>query len=639
MSLQTRILLIILTIVSLYAVLDYTGQRFFVLPSFVSLEQSSAQNSARHCVAVLKRQIANLGKTTKDWAASDNIYQLVKDRNSDYSSTKLGINLFLEKNLNLIYICDTKGEVVWGKIHDLKNDTTIALDEFPACSWPLTHPLLGHDNPKSSIKGIFMTERGPMLVASDPITTGRKESSICGSLITGRFLDESALRAFNEKLLVDLKLWDIADDSFPPEEKDVLNHINAESQFFVRELNDKALHVYTLFPDIQGTPAILMRVYIPRNIRTKGIAALIRSNLLSNLTAGLFAAIALWAVLRVIVVGPITKLTKHITTIANGENISTRLTMTRSDEIGTLAREFNNMLEQLAESRRKLSEQSYNLGKAEVASGVLHNVRNVLTPLLTRVDGLRQKLQETTIDKVKMAVSELNETNLSNERREDLTTFINLSNKSLVNIIQAAKENVDDMAKLVAQIEEMLDQQGRHSRAALPKEEIRLADLLRDSIALLPTDLCNTISVEIDPSVEAFEPIAAHSVTLLQIFNNILINAAESIQRDSSTQGKIHIRAKNDEVNGEGMVHVEISDNGEGIEPCNLSRIFERGVSTKQIVPSGIGLHWCANTIAAMNGSIYANSKGRGQGASFHILLPAYQQTSTLIDVTSEVKS
>jgi len=71
-SLQTKILLIILTIVSLYAILDYAGQRFFVFPSFVSLEQSAAQNSARHCVAVLKRQISNLDKTTRDLAASDN---------------------------------------------------------------------------------------------------------------------------------------------------------------------------------------------------------------------------------------------------------------------------------------------------------------------------------------------------------------------------------------------------------------------------------------------------------------------------------------------------------------------------------------------------------------------------------------
>jgi sensor domain CHASE-containing protein len=70
-SLQTKTLLIVLTVVGLYAGLDYTSQRLFVLPSFVSLEHSQAQNTMRRCVVVLKRQISDLDETAKDWAASD----------------------------------------------------------------------------------------------------------------------------------------------------------------------------------------------------------------------------------------------------------------------------------------------------------------------------------------------------------------------------------------------------------------------------------------------------------------------------------------------------------------------------------------------------------------------------------------
>ena len=61
--------------------------------------------------------------------------------------------------------------------------------------------------------------------------------------------------------------------------------------------------------------------------------------------------------------------------------------------------------------------------------------------------------------------------------------------------------------------------------------------------------------------------------------------------------------------------------NGTGIAMEQMPHLFERGFSTKTR-GSGIGLHWCANTVSAMGGRIYATSPGIGQGACLHLLLP-----------------
>ena len=639
MSLQVKILLIVLVVFSLYAVLDYTCQYFFVLPSFISLEHNDAQNTTRRCIGALKREISNLDKPVKDRAASDDTYQFVKVRKNNYISTNLSIDSFTNNNLNLIYICDITGKVVWGQIRDLETKQTMQLDEFPAGSWPTTHPLLGHKTMESSTAGVFTTQRGPMLVASRPIVTGKNNGPIRGTLIMGRFLNDSVLNAIAEQVPVNLKVWTIANGSIPAKEKDALNYIKAESQFHIRKPGDNFIHVYTLFPGIQKTPALLMRADIPRDVRARGIAGLIRSGLLSNLTAGLFVLLVLLVLLRVAVIDPIRKLTDHAIAIGNNDNISTRFTLPRTDEIGTLAREFDCMVEQLTESRRKLFEQSYYLGKAEVASGVLHNARNVLTPLVCHIDDLQKKLREVPIEKIETAQAELTNTSPSDPRREDLTGFINLSYNSLITLVRQAKEKLKNIAKLVTQIEKMLDEQGKFSHTELPTEETRLDSLVQDSIALLPNNLCDAISIQTDPSIEAIEPVMVHSISLLQVFNNVLINAAESIRRADPIRGKICIRAESDEVDGADMTHIQISDNGEGIEQCNLGRIFERGVSTKLNIPSGIGLHWCANTIAAMNGRIYAESKGKWHGACLHILLPASQKNTSVYDEKVEVKS
>jgi len=110
-----------------------------------------------------------------------------------------------------------------------------------------------------------------------------------------------------------------------------------------------------------------------------------------------------------------------------------------------------------------------------------------------------------------------------------------------------------------------------------------------------------------------------HRITLLQILSNILKNAAESIHRSARKDGKIKITACMD---NEGMIRIGIQDNGKGIAHNRLEKIFHRGYSSKKHDVSGIGLHWCANAVAAINGRIYASSEGPDKGALFYIVIP-----------------
>jgi signal transduction histidine kinase len=641
MSLQLKILVTVLIVFGLYGALDYTCQHTLVLPSFISLERSQAENSMRRCIAALKGEGSDLDRLAMKYAASEGIRRSVVDRNNSRVSNKLVAECFADEKVNLMYICDNSGEVVWGQVvdHESKQPRRIDLAAFPDCVWPETHPLLAHETVDDRITGIVVTEEGPMLIASRPIVTIDSEGAICGSVIMGRLLRGNVLNEIAEHVAVDVEVWAVADGSVPVEAKVALSHIEPASKFCVRELADELLHVYATVPDIQGVPALLMRVEKNRDVRLKGMTALVRSNFYSNLATGFFVLFLLWMLLRNIVVDPIRKLTRHVVEIANNNRLSSVPLAHRRDELGTLAREFDGMVEKLEESRKRLSEQSYHLGKAEVASGVLHNARNLLTPLVSRIYELQQELRGVPADKLETAQAELKETSLSVQRKEDLTKFIDLSTEGIAKSIAAAQDRLNDVAKIVAQIEEMLSEQGKFSQSELPVEELKLSDLIEDSIASLPDEICDGISIQIDPSAKTVEPILVHGITLLQVFNNLLINAAESIRQAGSTLGRICIRAGTEEVDGTDMVHVKISDNGEGVEQESIARIFERGYSTRPNMPSGIGLHWCANTIAMMNGKMYAESEGLGHGACLHVQFPARQERMTVLANESGAKS
>ena len=82
------------------------------------------------------------------------------------------------------------------------------------------------------------------------------------------------------------------------------------------------------------------------------------------------------------------------------------------------------------------------------------------------------------------------------------------------------------------------------------------------------------------------------------------------------------------------LVHVRFTDNGQGIPAEALPRLFERGFTSKAR-GSGIGLHWCANTMAAMGGRIHASSDGPGRGACVHLLLPLVDQHESFTEATA----
>ena len=94
------------------------------------------------------------------------------------------------------------------------------------------------------------------------------------------------------------------------------------------------------------------------------------------------------------------------------------------------------------------------------------------------------------------------------------------------------------------------------------------------------------------------------------------------IKEANKTDGKINVGLVSRDENGVEMFEFVVENNGISISDENLSRIFERGFSTKETGHSGVGLHWCANTLNAAGGSIYVENSADETGACFHVLMP-----------------
>lgn len=149
-----------------------------------------------------------------------------------------------------------------------------------------------------------------------------------------------------------------------------------------------------------------------------------------------------------------------------------------------------------------------------------------------------------------------------------------------------------------------------------------MEELTREAAALLPGNLRDRLSIELEPGVAATGSFKAHRICLLQILGNLLTNAAEAIGEAGRDRGTVSVDASTEDVDGVPMVHLRVRDDGTGISAQDLGRIFERGFTTKSGSSRGTGLHWCANSVTAMRGRIFAESKGIGHGTCMHVLLP-----------------
>ncbi len=293
-----------------------------------------------------------------------------------------------------------------------------------------------------------------------------------------------------------------------------------------------------------------------------------------------------------------------------------------NDEFTQLSRAMNQMMADLAASRKKLLEQSYYSGMGDMVSGTLHNLRNALAPIVIELESQKQVVDDLRLERMALACEELKGDGADAGRRADLIEFLCLALERLGGKLGQVSATMGLTRNKVMVVERILHQHSHLARMERPLETITLAEVVQDCLGLVSQRLMAHTPVVIDESVAAIGPVVSQRIVLVQVLANLVNNGLESIQRAGTAAGQVVIRASEAETSGGREVHVEIVDTGEGIAPEMVERIFERGISAKE-EGSGLGLHWCANATASLAGRLYAESPGLGQGATLHLIIAA----------------
>jgi signal transduction histidine kinase len=460
-----------------------------------------------------------------------------------------------------------------------------------------------------------------MLLASFPILQSTREGPVRGTFFMGRMLDKGLIEALSDQTHVKFDVYVTGGKDLGPAENAAVAAITKGNQYSFDASEADNLAVYQLIKPILNRAPLLIKAKTPRSISAIGRTTLAIAGSSSIFTVLLVMAI-IWVMLTRLIVAPLNRLTNHVVAVGRTGDLTRRVALDRNDEIGVLSKEFDAAAEQLDNVRRRLLEQSYQSGMAEIAAGVIHNVRNALSPVVVTVSHLSEVAVTPPAAHLDAAFADLRADITPPERRQMLVEYVEEAMKAMLDRGRRFAEDLRTVIEQNRHIEQILQDHTALSMGARGLEPVNLPSVVEEAARFIPAQDSTIVQVRVGPGVDRMPPAHAQPIVVAQILGNLMVNAAEAIGETGRGSGWIEIDATLDRENDRPEIHVTVQDNGSGIEPSVLVNLFGRGFSTKKGKTGGIGLHWSANSIAAMGGRMYAESDGPGRGACFHVVLP-----------------
>jgi len=278
----------------------------------------------------------------------------------------------------------------------------------------------------------------------------------------------------------------------------------------------------------------------------------------------------------------------------------------------------------LEDMHRKFLDTARQAGMAEVATGVLHNVGNVLNSINVSCGIIHDTLHKSEVSTLKKAadvvqehMDDLGEFITKDERGRHLAPFlINLSNQ-IVAEEKTVLDEIDNLRKNVEHVKDIISVQQTNAKLAGFIQEASLESLIDEAIRINATAAVRH-HIRIVKDCDNVPLVLVDKQKVMQILVNLISNAKNALNSSEQPNKRITFRLRR---LADERICLEVEDNGIGISRENQTRVFSHGFTTRED-GHGFGLHSAALFAKEMGGSLTLRSGGLGKGATFVLELP-----------------
>jgi len=353
----------------------------------------------------------------------------------------------------------------------------------------------------------------------------------------------------------------------------------------------------------------------------------------------LVSMIVVWVVSRSVrgrLAAPLSELTAAVHEVAYNQEYGQQVKIVSDDELGELGNAFNHMLGKLSQHEAFRVEKEGEIIKlnADLEEKVFDRTKELKTSL----DNLKLT-QQQLVEQEKMASLGELVAGVAHEINTPIgvcITAVSHLGESIVVIVKAfkdgslTKQQFADMISVITESAGIVDSNLRRAadlvkafkavavdQSSAERRTIDLEDYLHDILTSLRPKLKRT-SHEINIEIESGIQLYCDPGLISQIFTNLIMNSLNhAFKADQAGQIKIQAHQLGD------TLHLSYADNGQGIEPEILNRLFDPFVTTKRGQGgSGLGTHIIYNLVTQGLGGRIQCASEVGKGVRFDITLP-----------------
>ncbi len=341
LSLAPRITLLLLAVVAVTAAgLGWFGQQI-VIDKFAATERDLVLQNRNILSRAIASEVDHLQAIATDWGQWDDLHDFALGRNPGFRTSELG-NVVLDRlELDVILLIDPAGRLFYGDLRPkVRGDTGVVQS---GATNALVSPLLPLADSKVAIAGLMDSPQGAMVLALRTISRTDGSGTAAGTLVMGRYLNAERIFAELSVLPSTVIAHGSGGDAMTGEMHDLARELvrSADGSRLVTRRED--MSDFKLFRDLAGKPAFMLETRMPRRILATGRETA-RALLLGLLVMVAVTMLILASLIRGIVSAPLGRLTSHLLALRQGGNLKPTPGQERRDEIGTLARQFEELV-------------------------------------------------------------------------------------------------------------------------------------------------------------------------------------------------------------------------------------------------------------------------------------------------------
>ncbi|MBV6458452.1 MAG: Adaptive-response sensory-kinase SasA [Fimbriimonadaceae bacterium] len=630
MAIWQKISLVLLLLAAALGAIVTTIQANAMVQKFKQLQHQVAEKNLSRIQDAIVTEIQALGNQAKDWGSWDDTYRFVDDGNDQFSKVNLTGNLYETVNIDLLAILDKNGEPVYSTFRDAAGKEQLLPDDFnPKVLAIGTKRRPGPSRASAAtFSGVQFIHGTPAIIFGRPILDSSEERPTRGTIVMARLLTPERLNTIAKRNRASFTLFPNATGASTNLSTEVLETLFHKGSFIEEPQESVPVDAYRYLTDAAGNPGVIVRASTVPEVLRGGIST-VKQMIFNVINVLVVACMLSMLLVHLMVSAPLAVLAGKLKAIGEDhhEVVGGRLTA-RNDEIGTLARSFDDTLCRLAQTRTRLMSASREAGMAEVARGILHNAGNALNSVTVSVKQIETLSKRSRVAGLAKCVEMLRQ----NEHRlgEFLTTDPKGTQvlgylEGLANALKEENRELQSEAQALAtstnHIVNLMQNQESIAQKSDQVVSFPLNGIVHEAVGIVQTSF-RSHRVDLKLALEGDPVVSGDPSKLTQILVNLLTNAKEAIKATERGQGSVVVTSV---LHGSGACEVRVKDDGPGIPADLLSKIFNSGFSTKDR-GSGIGLHYCANAAAEMGWQIRAESEGLGKGSTFCLTAGAASQ-------------